>query len=149
MAWRLNPTFTWFLCVCIFSTAAAAGPPSEDGLYDCRVVQLRTAPTCGVPRPACPDALGPFQMLISGGTISWVDCFSCDGKWTDGDFSCQLDAGATTGGPGGEPCPPEPWVVLQEDPDPFRPLDPGEIYAGIPVSNAYNAHCAPVVFNAR
>jgi len=28
------------------------------------------------------------------------------------------------------------------DCEPGRPLEPGEIYAGIPVNNAYNAHCA-------
>jgi hypothetical protein len=88
-------------------------------------------------------------MQITGDHVEWVDCFSCVGTWTKGDFYCDLDRGVTTAGPGGEPCPSEPWVVLQQDPNPERPLEPGEIYAGIPVSNAFNAHCASSPGNSR
>lgn len=128
-------------CVGLAVMCAGCSFHAMDGLYDCRVVQIRTAPTCGEPRPVCSDSLGPFQMQITGSTVEWVGCFSCVGVWNQGDFSCQLDPGATTAGPGGGPCPGEPWVVLQQDPDPARPLGPGEIYAGIPVNNAFNAHC--------
>jgi hypothetical protein len=72
--------------------------------------------------------------------VTWVGCFSCVGTWSGGDFSCQLSSGATAAG--GMPCPAEPWVLSQQDPNPARPLNPGEIYAGIPVNNAFNAHCA-------
>jgi len=137
------------ICLCIGSLSAGRGWSQEmDGLYDCRVVQIRYAPTCNVPRPVCADALGPFQMQITGDQVEWVDCFSCVGTWTKGDFYCDLDPGVTTAGPGGEPCPSEPWVVLQQDPNPERPLEPGEVYAGIPVSNAFNAHCAPSAGNS-
>lgn len=115
----------------------------DDGDWDCRVVQVRTAPTCDEPRPVCLDEFpGPFQLRISGLVMEWVGCFSCSGTWSEGDFRCDLDPGATTAGPGGSPCPSEPWVFLQQEPDPDRPLAPGEHYAGIPVGNAYNAHCA-------
>jgi hypothetical protein len=138
----LQPSRFLYACVAA-ATLGSCSFHEEDGLWDCRVVQVRTAPTCDEPRPVCSDAVpGPFQMQISGIDVEWVGCFSCAGVWSGGDFRCDLDPGVTTAGPGGPPCPSEPWVVLQNDPDPGRPLEPGEIYAGIPVNNAYNAHCA-------
>ena len=149
MCWPATSRALRTVCVCIGLLAAGSSWSQEMGRYDCRIVQIRTAPTCAVPRPACADALGPFQIQICGDQVEWVGCFSCAGIWTDGDFYCDLDPGVTTGGPGGQPCPSEPWVVLQQDPNPERPLEPGEIYAGIPVNNAYNVHCAPSFGDSR
>jgi hypothetical protein len=143
-------------CIGFFQAALAAGCGSssapvssgdagnttnaDDGRYHCVVVQIRSCDgCCQEPQPACGGAdaaTAAFDMQISGNTVSWVGCFSCTGSWSASDFACSVDAGVT--------CPPEPWVVLHADPVPSRPLNTGELYAGIPVNNAFNAHCARV-----
>ena len=139
----LQPVRFVYVCLAAATLAGCSSQQQQDGLYACQVVQVRTGGSCSEPRPVCSDAFpGPFQMRISGNTVEWVGCFSCLGFWTAGDFECDLDPGVTTAGPDGAPCPSEPWLMLHRDPNSGRPLAPGEIYAGVPVGNAYNAHCA-------
>jgi hypothetical protein len=121
------------------ATSSNSSNPA-DGRYHCLVVQIRSCNgCCQEPQPTCDGAdaaTTPFDMQISGNMVSWVGCFSCMGSWSGSDFACTVDGGVT--------CPPQPWVVLHADPVPDRPLNPGELYAGIPVNNAFNAHCARV-----
>jgi len=133
-------------CVCALLACLAAGCVLEAHQgYDCTVVQVLSGATCEEPVPACHRAAqigATFQLALSDtDRLTWDRCFSCIGTWKDGDFSCVLHARVTAAG--GRPCPPEPWVLLQQDPDPTRPLNPGEIYAGIPVNNSFGAHCVP------
>jgi len=116
-------------------------------LYDCDVVAIRSAGSCDTPHPVCRDSGGvgsTFRLQISGNKVTWMDCFSCFGTWSGGDFSCLLDNGVTTAG--GSPCLPQQWVVQHQDLS-GRPLKAGEIYAGIVVNNMFRypfmAQCAP------
>ena len=124
------------------------GGQSGSSLYDCTVVQIRTG-SCEEPLPNCAVDGGrlpsSFEMEVSGNVVSWVGCpvLSCTGTWTDGGtFSYLLPPGATQAL--GQQCPAEPWTLLPQDPNPARALQPAEVlYAGIPLSNSFNAHCRP------
>jgi hypothetical protein len=147
------------LCLVLaFATSSACGsglgqtPDSgSNGVYDCTVVQVR-AGSCAEPRPACTFLDGgfggmgdQFEIQITGDHFDWLGCpaFACDGVWSDGGFTCTLPDGSTA--VTGTSCGEQPWTLLQQDPEaPGRGLMPGEtLYAGIPVDNAFNAHCRP------
>jgi hypothetical protein len=82
-------------------------------------------------------------MTITGNTLDVPGSFSCSGAWDGGSFNCSITgcgySGCTTCG---SSCSDVTFVVLPDDPDPTRPLAPGQLYAGIPLDNSFNAHCS-------
>jgi hypothetical protein len=117
--------------------------------YACSVVQVRNGDcSCAEAQPpgslSGPDASRTFAMVISATTISVPGSFSCDGSEDGGTLDCVIGGCPYEGcgPPCNESCKGTVWEVSPQDPQ-SRPLDAGEIYAGIPANNSFAAHCHP------
>ena len=126
----------------------AAGVPVQSITYDCSVVQIRNAGcSCGDAQPpgslSGPGASSAFTMTVDGGMVDVPASFSCSGASDGGNFSCTI-VGCPFGGCSAcsQSCPGTIWEISPQDPA-NRPLDAGEIYAGIPANNSFSAHCRP------
>lgn len=80
-------------------------------------------------------------MTIDGTAVDVPGRFSCADTWDGGVFTCVI-----TGCPFdtcakcGMECPNVIWMISLQDPA-DRPLDAGQIHAGVPYNNSYAAHC--------
>jgi Helix-turn-helix domain len=133
------------LAACSTASSSDSNPMLADaGAYQCTVVQIRSdgCGSCGEAHP--PGVLtdlgigATFSMTVAGTTVDVPDGFTCSGSWNGSTFTCTITG---CGGVGCCSCDSVAFVLMAADPDPSRTLAPGQIYAGIPFDNSWNAHC--------